>query len=176
MHFEQRKEFILKATPESLWEYRTRTSEESGDGNQNLSVLTTWEMSFDQISESHEARTRIGDFLMQAAFFNPGAISEALFSNFHQYENEGILLWKLAFETDGVWDTFQFQDVVVGLVNLSLVQALNISSDGVVFSLHPLIKVPTLCDIRGSLLIRASRIGYNFEESLMLGSDELQQG
>lgn len=143
-HFEKRKEFILEATPQSLWEYRTHTSDESGNGSRNLSVLTTWEMSFDQISESHEARTQIGDFLTQAAFFDPGAITETLFSNFHEHADGATMLWKPAFETNGAWDTFQFQDVVVGLANLSLVQGLNINSDGVAFSLHPLIKVSRL--------------------------------
>jgi hypothetical protein len=80
-HFERRKEFILKATPQSLWEYRTRNSDDTDDGSQNLSVLTTWELSFDQISGTDEERIRIGDFLMQAAFFDPCTINEALFSN-----------------------------------------------------------------------------------------------
>ena len=139
-HFELRKEYILNATSESLWEYRKRTSDGSEDSNENLSVLTTWEMSFDQISQNYKARTRIGDFLMQAAFFSPANISETLFSNFYQQADGRTLLWKLAFETNGAWDTFKFQDVVVGLVNLSLVQTLSFDSNGVSFSLHPLIK------------------------------------
>ena len=151
-HFERRKEFILKATPQSLWEYRTRNFNDVGDGSQNLSVLTTWELSFDQISGTDEERAQIGDFLMQAAFFDPGTINEALFSNFHQYDRTESLVWKPAFETDSVWDTFQFQDVVVGLVNLSLVQALNISSEGVSFSLHPLIKVFKLSNLHSYLI------------------------
>lgn len=143
-HFELRKEFILKSTPQSLWEYRTRNSDDSKDGSQNLSVLTTWELSFIQIPGNDEERIRIADFLMQAAFFDPGTITESLFSNFYQYENGGPLVWKPAFETNGTWDSFQFQDVVVSLVNLSLVQGLNISNEGVSFSLHPLIKVFTI--------------------------------
>ena len=128
-------------------------------------------MSLDQISERDEERTQVGDFLMQAAFFDPGAITEALFRNFHQHADGTTLLWMPAFETDGAWDTFQFQDVVVGLVNLSLVQALNISSDGVTFSLHPLIKVSHPLAGCFHILIVGFRIGYNFGENL-IGSDE----
>ena len=40
-HFEKRREFILESTPQSLWEYRTRTTNELGQSAQNLSVLTT---------------------------------------------------------------------------------------------------------------------------------------
>ena len=141
-HFEQRKEFILKSTPQSLWEYRTRTSDDASDGSQNLSVLTTWELSFDQIAGSDSERRRIGEFLMQAAFFDPASVHEMLFSTFREYDHNEPPIWKSAFETDGeVWDSFQFQDVVVELRNLSLVQGVDITSEGVCFSLHPLIQV-----------------------------------
>jgi hypothetical protein len=40
-HYEKRKEFILKHTPDSLWEYRARTDSSDHGFGQNLSVLTT---------------------------------------------------------------------------------------------------------------------------------------
>lgn len=156
-HFEHRKEFILRDTPKSFWEYRT--SDEPGGASQNLSVSTTWKMSFNQISETEEARTRIGEFLMQSAFFHPGSIGEELFSNFHNLESSQTLLWKPAFETAGAWDTFKFQDVVVDLVNLSLVQALDINRSGVNFSLHPLIKVRSLQPIYGGTMLNIQHPG-----------------
>jgi hypothetical protein len=79
---------------------------------------------------------------MQAAFFDPSSIQETLFSTIQEYENTRPPAWRPAFEKDGnVWDSFQFQDVIVELVSLSLVQGIVISSEGVSFSLHPLIKV-----------------------------------
>ena len=45
------------------------------------------------------------------------------------------------FLNDESWNSFQFQDAVIGLMNLSLIQTVSIISDNVHFSLHLLIKV-----------------------------------
>jgi hypothetical protein len=140
-HFEKRKEFILKDTPQSLWEYQRRISDGTHDQLENLSVLTTWELSFDQISGTDDERKYIRDFLVQAAFFSPSNISDTLFSNFFEADSFPGLEWQSLFSTDGLWDSFKFQDVIVGLVNLSLVQRMEITSNQVKFSLHPLVKV-----------------------------------
>ncbi|PQE21684.1 Kinesin light chain protein [Rutstroemia sp. NJR-2017a WRK4] len=139
-HFEKRKEFILKDTPQSLWEYQKRISDGTHDQFENLSVLTTWELSFDQISGTDDERKSIRDFLVQAAFFSPSNISDTLFSNFFEADSFPVLEWQSLFSTDGSWDSFKFQDVIVGLVNLSLVQRMEITSNQVKFSLHPLVK------------------------------------
>jgi hypothetical protein len=162
-HFEKRKEFILKDTPQSLWEYRKRISDGTHDQLENLSVLTTWELSFDQISGTDDERKSIRDFLVQAAFFSPSSISDMLFSSFFEAEFLPDLGWQSLFSTGGSWDSFKFQDVIVGLVNLSLVQRMEITSNQVRFSLHPLVKVfeefpvyeLAVTDIH-------SRTGYNF--------------
>ncbi|PQE18912.1 Pfs NB-ARC and TPR domain protein [Rutstroemia sp. NJR-2017a BVV2] len=139
-HFEKRKEFILKDTPQSLWEYQKRISNGTHDQLENLSVLTTWELSFDQISGTDDERKSIRDFLVQAAFFSPSNISDTLFSGFFEADSFPGLGWQSLFSTDCSWDSFKFQDVIVGLVNLSLVQRMEITSNQVKFSLHPLVK------------------------------------
>ncbi|KAF7928997.1 hypothetical protein BELL_0247g00040 [Botrytis elliptica] len=138
-HFQRRKEFILKDTPQSLWEYQKRSFVDSQETSEHLSVLTTWELSFDQISGNDEERNRIGEFLAQAAYFSPMSISESLFRNpdIYNVKSPG---WKSLFCTQDSWDSFKFQDVIVGLVNLSIIQNMEITSDEVRFSFHPLVK------------------------------------
>ncbi|TGO07347.1 hypothetical protein BTUL_0290g00120 [Botrytis tulipae] len=138
-HFQRRREFILKDTPQSLWEYQKSSSAGSQETSEHLSVLTTWELSFDQISGNDEERNRIGEFLAQAAYFSPMTISESLFKNSDIY-NDKSPGWKSLFSTQGSWDSFKFQDVIVGLVNLSIIQNMEITSDEVRFSFHPLVK------------------------------------
>ncbi|KAI9641409.1 hypothetical protein NHQ30_010211 [Ciborinia camelliae] len=138
-HFQKRKEFILKDTPQSLWEYQRRSLVDPQSTFEHLSVLTTWELSFDQISGSDEERKWIGEFLVQAAYFSPTNISETLF-NTYDINNTHSLEWKSVFSTGGSWDSFKFQDVIVGLVNLSIIQSMEITSHEVRFSFHPLVK------------------------------------
>ncbi|KAH0541470.1 hypothetical protein FGG08_004080 [Glutinoglossum americanum] len=154
-HYERRKEFILKHTPDSLWEYRARMDESDHGPGQNLSVLTTWELSFEQISGDKKQREELGDFLTQSAFFNPTTISESLFSSFFQYciDSRGERpSWMDLFVCEGTWEAFRFQDLIVGLKNLSLIQTMLVTSDGLKFSLHPLIK--DWLQLRKSLQIR----------------------
>ncbi|KAF7944111.1 hypothetical protein EAE96_010520 [Botrytis aclada] len=138
-HFQRRREFILKDTPHSLWEYQKRSLADLQETSEHLSVFTTWELSFDRISGNDEERNRIGEFLAQAAYFSPMSISESLFKNFDVYHNKSPG-WKSIFSTQGSWDSFRFQDVIVGLVNLSIIQNMEITSDEVRFSFHPLVK------------------------------------
>ncbi|ESZ90042.1 hypothetical protein SBOR_9571 [Sclerotinia borealis F-4128] len=127
-HFQKRKEFILNDTPQSLWEYQRRRGLADPQGtSEHLSVLTTWELSFDQISGNDKDREWIGEFLVQAAYFSPTSISETLF-NTHDSHNAHSLEWRSVFCSGGSWDTFKFQDIVVSLVNLSLIQSMEITS------------------------------------------------
>ncbi|KAK6597410.1 NB-ARC and TPR domain protein [Botrytis cinerea] len=139
-HFQRRREFILRDTPQSLWEYQKRSLTDSQETSEHLSVLTTWELSFNQISGNDEERRWIGEFLVQAAYFSPMSISESLFKT-HDIHSGKFPGWKFLFSTQGSWDSFKFQDVIVGLVNLSIIQNMEITSDEVRFSFHPLVKV-----------------------------------
>jgi hypothetical protein len=143
-HYEKRKDVILSHTPASLWEYRTRGDDATKKSELNLSVLTTWELSFEQIGDNDGERDSIGQFLTQSAFFNPASISESLFRSFFtgcQRYGESPPSWMPSFSSGEAWDSFKFQDVVVGLMNLSLIQSIDITSQEMKFSMHPLVKV-----------------------------------
>lgn len=139
-HYEAKKELILEETPTIAWEYQRAHG--SSSNAQALSVRTTWELSLSQIR--HTNGERIKDFLTQSAFFDPSNISEVLFRTMYQdaaqTETE-LPAWTSLFTTSDAWDSFNFQEVVASLTNLSLVQGMTYSGDTIVFSLHPLIKV-----------------------------------
>lgn len=142
-HYEKRKDVILNHTPASLWEYRTK-GVDAVTSELNMSVLTTWELSFEQIGRDEHERRRIGNFLTQSAFFNPSCINESFFRCFSvscRRYGDSLPGWFDVFMTSDVWDPFRFQDTVVGLMSLSLIQSVEITSSGTKFSLHPLIKV-----------------------------------
>jgi len=142
-HYETRKEVILNHTPPTLWEYRSK-EDSTKTPDLNLSVLTTWELSFDQIGEDESKRERIGEFLTNSAFFNPAYVNESLFETFlRECRQSGTvpLSWIKTFSSRDTWDSFKFQDVVVGLMNLSLIQSVEFRGKEITFSLHPLIKV-----------------------------------
>ena len=140
-HFAQRKEVILKHTPDTLWEYQTIQDKLNGAPS-NLSVFTTWEMSFQQIGDDEERRRQTGQFLTCCAFLDVSNISEELFREYAQHGNfSEPPIWLNLFMTAGKWDTFSFQDVIVGLMSLNLVQSTQTTGDGIRFSFHPLVKV-----------------------------------
>ncbi|MCJ1356254.1 MAG: hypothetical protein MMC33_006248 [Icmadophila ericetorum] len=139
-HFTQRKEVILKHTPETLWEYQTTNDKQDGELS-NLSVFTTWEMSFEQIGEDDNKRHQTGQFLTCCAFLDSSNISEELFQGYAQHGDFAEApVWLNLFMTNGEWDTYSFQDVMVGLMSLNLIQSIQTTSNGMRFSLHPLIK------------------------------------
>ncbi|KAK2749585.1 hypothetical protein FQN57_005807 [Myotisia sp. PD_48] len=147
-HYENRKAHILSFTPTVSWEYQTSDSQDSwisdyqGLTTHHLSVLTTWELSISQLPNPN--KDAILRFLTLAAFFNPTRISEELFSGALDYPYSFIddhdRSWPRLFSTDGRWDTFKYQDTIASPSNISLIQRPEITSNGTVFSLHPLIK------------------------------------
>jgi Mrp family chromosome partitioning ATPase len=136
-HYDERKARVLAETPKVAWEYQR--SDGIGSKAQALSVRTTWELSLSQISG--EDREQIQEFLTQAAFFDPSSISENLFKIFQDSKEETLPEWMGLFTIGDEWDSFEFQETVALLANLSLIQNMTYSCDAITFSLHPLIKV-----------------------------------
>jgi len=125
-HYDERKEFILKHTP-SLWEYRRKLGEDKSDTL--LSVFTTWELSFQQIGKNEDERTMIGHFLTLSAFFDTTSVGEDLFRS-HLASMDKPPQWMEHLICSGVWDQYRYQDVVVELQSLSLLQSVDIGIAG----------------------------------------------
>ena len=134
--FESRKKAILAHTP-ATWEYRTQT-----DNKQALSAFTTWELSINQVASNEVQRELITDFLTLLAFLESNSVKESLFSVYveqrpraQQNQSLGIFL------SLGKWDSATFQDLVMSLVDLALVQSVDYDDGYLLLSLHPVIKV-----------------------------------
>ncbi|KAI9759277.1 MAG: hypothetical protein M1840_003498 [Geoglossum simile] len=152
-HYDERKELVLKHTP-PLWEYRKRLGKDKDETL--LSVFTTWELTFQQIGKSENERMMVSHFLTLSAFFDAINIREDLFRS-HLAANIKPLLWiehfiprgirdrykspwwMEHFISGGMWDQYKYQDTIVELLSLSLLQGMNIGSVESRFSLHPLV-------------------------------------
>jgi tetratricopeptide (TPR) repeat protein len=137
--YENYKERVLSETPKIAWEYQ------KVDGQdfklRALSVRTTFELSLSQIPVKD--RPKIENFLTQAAFFDPFNISEEVFSAVTDNALMNVRKqskWTSLFISTGGWDSFNFQEIVVSLMNLSLVQSISYSGQFIHFALHPLVK------------------------------------
>ena len=103
-----------------------------------LSMFTMWELSFQQISKSNDERNMIGHFLTLSAFFDFANVGEELFRSF--LSREGLIpQWIGLFTSSNAWDQYKYQDIIVELLSLSLLQNVNVGSTESRFSLHPLV-------------------------------------
>ncbi|KAI4123690.1 MAG: hypothetical protein LQ347_006052, partial [Umbilicaria vellea] len=126
---------ILKHTP-PLWEYRKRLG---GDKDETLlSVFTTWELSFEQIGKNEDERAQIGHLLTLSAFINASNVGEYLFKSYLASAAQPPH-WMEYFLAGDVWDQYKYQDTLVYVFSLFLLQNINIESTGSYFSLHPLV-------------------------------------
>jgi hypothetical protein len=134
-HYTRQKEVILREIPEE-WEYRRIV------GNMEreivLSIFTTWELSFEQISGNLQEIERKDHFLTLAAFFDDKVISERYFQ---VYFNPGKPEWMNIFCTKNKWDSDKLGDILAELQKLSLLQLSVQQTSELQFSLHPV-----MCD------------------------------
>jgi tetratricopeptide (TPR) repeat protein len=133
-HYNKRRMEVLSAKP-SLWDYRRKLQPDS-DFETELTVFTTWELSFELITGDEKVRDDKGHILTLMAFLDGNKISDTLFEPYH-IENDG---WMISCIQDGVWDEFKFQDILKELRNLSLIQSLRIQGSRAIMSLHPLVQ------------------------------------
>ena len=131
--YEERKKSILSETPEQ-WEYRRSVNEGPGE---YLSVFTTWELSFEQLSGDNREKGYKERFLTLAAFFDNKEIAERYFKALYNAEKPA---WMTRFGTDGKWDTFKFEDLLTEFRKLSLLQTLTRRDDQSYFSFHPVVR------------------------------------
>ncbi|OJJ04857.1 hypothetical protein ASPVEDRAFT_44403 [Aspergillus versicolor CBS 583.65] len=148
-HYKHRKEKILKDVPH-IWEYQRSLGEGEGGTETPLGVFTTWEMSFLQAQEhSPIDADSLGHFLSTLAFFGPLYVRMEMFqAYFEGMRSTSIPSWLKPFSNGATWDKFVYQDVVVFLADLSLIQHvsggddndLNDASGFCTLSLHPLVR------------------------------------
>lgn len=133
-HFNRRREVVLKETP-NLWDYRRKKDETEAE--QSMTVATTWELSFEQITEDNEIPGGRRHFFLLVAFFDGRKISEELF---HAFFNADAPSWMNIFSDESSWDPFKFLDIVAELQRLSLIQITDSTLGFNSFSVHPVIQ------------------------------------
>ncbi|KAH0534126.1 hypothetical protein FGG08_007284, partial [Glutinoglossum americanum] len=165
-HYDQRKDVVLRHTP-SLWEYRRRLGEDKDETL--LSVFTTWELSFQQIGKNEDEKAMIGHFLTLSAFLDSTNVGEDLFKSHFTWTGKPPQ-WVEHFLSRGMWDKYKYQDTIVDLLSLSLLQTVDIGSAESHFSLHPLItdwlKLRTDQKGRQEYTIEATMVLTNYIDAL----------
>ena len=130
----ERKETILKEIPDE-WEYRRSTNDEEKE--KVLSVFTTWELSFEQISGSHTDKDRKEHLLTLAAFFDTTLISERYFQAHFELNKPK---WMRIFSLENKWTSAKLGDVLAEFQRHSLLQILDKRTKELYFSIHPVVR------------------------------------
>jgi len=132
--YERRKQSIMQETPEH-WPYRRMLP--GKEKETSLSLLTTWEMSLPQLGVGEQG-AELEKVITLFAFFNPVNIGERLFSKDGDDDNLTISPMSI-FRDDGRWNHLNFEDAMVKMQELSLLQFSHSNESEITVSLHSMV-------------------------------------
>ena len=132
-HYHDRKEVVLQEIPDE-WEYSHAIGDEQMETR--LRILTTWELSFKQISGQEREVKDKEHFLTLAAFFDSGNVSERYFQ---AYFDKSKPNWMKIFSSSERWDSYKLGDVLSEFQKLSLLRTQSRMNEGHFISIHPVI-------------------------------------
>lgn len=135
--YESHKQIFLNQK-HVYWDYKRELDSES-KAETPLDVVTTWELSIQQVGSTHVTRGVVEHILTIAAFLGHGEISESLFREYAQYTRP-VPHWLMCFTKNGEWEPHRYRDMVSSLLRLSLAQGRNSITGECCLSLHPMIK------------------------------------
>ncbi|KAL8738006.1 MAG: hypothetical protein Q9181_001145 [Wetmoreana brouardii] len=135
--YESQKETVLDQK-HVYWDYKKKL-DGVGNAETPLGVLTTWELSIQQVGSSHITRGDVEHLLTVAAFLNHVEISESLFKEYAQ-RSRPVPEWLACFMSEGEWDPQRYRNVISKLLTLSLAQGRNGSIGECYLSVHPMIR------------------------------------
>src|SRR5258708_28571747 len=121
----------MQETPQ-FWPYRRMLP--GKEKETSLSLLTTWEMSLQLLGVGEHA-TELEKVITLFAFFNPVNIGEQLFSNDAKPTMSPVSI----FRDDGHWNHMKFEDAVVKMQELSLLQFSYSHESEITISLHSMV-------------------------------------
>jgi len=128
--YEKRKESVMQETP-PFWLYRRMLPGKEKESS--LSLLTTWEMSLPLLGVGEHA-AELEKVITLLAFFNPFNIGERLFCN-----NPLTTSPMSIFKDDGQWNHLKFEDAIVKMQELSLLQFSHNNENEITISLHSMV-------------------------------------
>jgi len=132
--YERRKQSVMQETPR-FWQYRRMLP--GKEKETSLSLLTTWEMSLQLLGVGEHA-TELEKVLTFFAFFNPVNIGERLFSNDEDDGNPTTSPMSI-FKDGGHWNHMKYEDAVVKMQELSLLQFSRSDESEITVSLHSMV-------------------------------------
>jgi len=132
--FERRKQSVMQETP-PFWQYRRMLP--GKEKETSLSLFTTWEMSLQLLGVGEQA-AELERIITLFAFFNTVNISERLFSN--DADDGDVTTSPMSiFKDDGHWDHLKFEDAIVKIQELSLLQFSHNNESEIAVSLHSMV-------------------------------------
>ena len=132
--YEGRKQNFMQETPRS-WRYRRVLPGKEKEVSLNL--LTTWEMSLQLVCVG-ECAAELEKVITLFAFFDPVNIGERFFSN--EVDDGNLTTSPMSiFRDDGDWNHLGFEDVVVKMQELSLLQFSHCNESEITVSLHSMV-------------------------------------
>ena len=153
--YESQKKTVLNQK-HVYWDYKKKLHGEEKEETP-LGVLTTWELSIQQVRGAHSHQNAVEHLLTISASLGQVEGSESLFREYAQ-RIRPMPEWLGRFTTKGQWDPHAYRDVISELLRLSLVQGSNSNSGECCLSLHPMIK-----DWLQLRITDVDRIGYIVE-------------
>jgi tetratricopeptide (TPR) repeat protein len=133
--YEKRKNSLMKETP-TVWQYGRMFP--SVEEHTPLSLFTTWEMSLQLLGTQAGHQEGLQEVLTLFSFFNPISVSEKLFSSDNEDGNLTTSPASIFFDDDQ-WNHNKFEDAVVQMRELSLLQSSHRDGNEIVVSLHSMV-------------------------------------
>ena len=132
--YEKRKQSLMQETP-PFWQYRRMLPGEEKETS--LSLLTTWEMSLQLLGVGEQAG-ELESVITLFSFFNPVKINERLFSNDGDDGNVTTSPMSI-FKNGADWDHLKFEEAIVKMQELSLLQFSHNNESEIAVSLHSMV-------------------------------------
>ncbi|KAI4177187.1 MAG: hypothetical protein LQ343_000670 [Gyalolechia ehrenbergii] len=154
-HYESQKETVLDQK-HVYWDYKKKIHG-ADKAETPLGVLTTWELSIQQIGFTHVTQGVVEHLLTVAAFLSHFDISESLFRVYAQ-RTRPVPEWLGCFMSKGEWDPHRYRNMVSKLLKLTLAQDQNSNAGECYLSLHPMVK-----DWLQSRITESDRTSYIME-------------
>ena len=132
--FERHRAKIMNEVPK--FNVYKRKIAHDAEEQTDLTVFTTWELSLALILGPESMKADKEHFLTLLGFFNGSDIFAELFENY----GRNCVGWMKACRSNCQWDTSLFEEMLMELRELSLLQSLVINSSGSRITMHPLIQ------------------------------------
>lgn len=118
------------------WNYQQQGEEI--ESQVQLNISTTFELSLSRLGGPGFTPHEVGNIMSLLSMFDRRHISEDL-ARHARDESGAIPSWMLACYTDSEWDRAKFQDIIVELYSMSILESIDLQSTGCSLTLHPMV-------------------------------------